>query len=64
LIEMERLRERWTVAVPMVAAVSGMAAPVAIYLASNELMRAEVERLLAVGGASGADDVGARLACE
>jgi 5'-3' exonuclease len=30
----------------------------------DELMRAEVERLLAVGGAPAADDVGAGLACE
>src|SRR5881227_4115248 len=30
----------------------------------EELLRAEVERLLAVGGASGADDVRAELACE
>src|SRR5215471_7785955 len=30
----------------------------------DELLRAEVERLLAVGGASGADDVGASLTCE
>src|SRR5205807_6646422 len=30
----------------------------------DELLRAEVERLLAVGGAPGADDVGAGLTCE
>src|SRR5215472_1266746 len=30
----------------------------------DELLRAEVERLLTVGGASGADDVGAELTCE
>ena len=30
----------------------------------NELLRAEVERLLTVGRASGADDVGASLTCE
>src|SRR5262245_47923665 len=30
----------------------------------DELVRAEVERLLTVGGAPGADDVGAGLACE
>src|SRR3954451_16778875 len=30
----------------------------------DELVRAEVERLLAVGGAPGADDVGAGLSCE
>src|SRR5437588_6461224 len=30
----------------------------------DELVRAEVERLLAVGGAPGADDVGAGLTCE
>src|SRR3954471_22728112 len=30
----------------------------------NELLRAEVERLLMVGGASGADDIGAGLTCE
>src|SRR5437588_40955 len=30
----------------------------------DELLRAEVERLLTVGGASGADDVRAELACE
>src|SRR5204863_9461700 len=30
----------------------------------DEIVRAEVERLLAVGGAPGADDVGAGLACE
>jgi Na+/H+ antiporter NhaA len=34
-LEMGQLRERRTVAVPMVAAVGGMAAPVAIYLAFN-----------------------------
>src|SRR5215472_16193993 len=30
----------------------------------DELLRAEVERLLTVGSASGADDVGAELTCE
>src|SRR5215831_16525160 len=30
----------------------------------DELLRAEVERLLTVGGASGADDVSAELTCE
>src|SRR6266704_6956564 len=30
----------------------------------DELLRAEVERLLTVGSASGADDVGAKLTCE
>jgi len=30
----------------------------------DELLRAEVERLLAVGRATGADDVGAELTCE
>src|SRR5262249_45308731 len=30
----------------------------------DELLRAEVERLLTVGSASGADDVGAKLSCE
>ena len=30
----------------------------------DELLRAEVERLLTVGGAPGADDVGAGLSCE
>src|SRR5215475_8593576 len=30
----------------------------------DELLRAEVERLLTVGGAAGADDVGAELTCE
>src|SRR5712691_11784902 len=30
----------------------------------NELLRAGVEHLLTVGGASGADDVGAELSCE
>jgi len=30
----------------------------------DELVRAEVERLLTVGGASGADDVGTRQSCE
>src|SRR5204862_2227267 len=30
----------------------------------DELLRAEVERLLAVGGAAGAEDVGAGLTCE
>jgi hypothetical protein len=30
----------------------------------DELLRAEVERFLAVGGAPGADDVGAGLTCE
>src|SRR5205823_6733003 len=30
----------------------------------DELVRAEVERLLTIGGASGADDVGARQSCE
>src|SRR3954452_21558480 len=35
-----------------------------VVLQIDELHRAEVERLLAVGGAPGADDVGAGLACE
>src|SRR6185312_2463520 len=35
-----------------------------IVLEIDELLRAEVERLLTVGGASGADDVGASLTCE
>ena len=30
----------------------------------DELLRAKVERLLTVGGASGADDVGASISCE
>src|SRR5205823_10432011 len=30
----------------------------------DKLLRAEVERLLTVGGAAGADDVGAGLTCE
>src|SRR5712692_5900374 len=35
-----------------------------VLLEVNELLRAEVERLLPVGGASGADDVGTRQSCE
>src|SRR5499427_1867806 len=35
-----------------------------VILKVDELLRAEVERLLTVGGASGADDVGAGLTCE
>src|SRR3954468_24881715 len=35
-----------------------------VVLQIDELLRAEVERLLAVGGAPGADDVGAGLTCE
>jgi hypothetical protein len=35
-----------------------------VALKVDELHRAEVERLLTVGGASGADDLGAELACE
>src|SRR5207302_9215086 len=35
-----------------------------VVLEVDELLRAEVERLLAVGRASGADDVGARQPCE
>src|SRR5215475_11234674 len=35
-----------------------------VVLKVDELLRAEVERLLTVGGASGADDVGAGLSCE
>src|SRR5438067_8330209 len=35
-----------------------------VVLEIDELLRAEVERLLAVGRASGADDVGARRSCE
>src|SRR6476660_7811420 len=35
-----------------------------VVLEVDELVRAEVERLLAVGGPPGADDVGAGLACE
>ena len=35
-----------------------------VVLEVDELLRAEVERLLTVGGASGADDVGAGLSCE
>ena len=35
-----------------------------VVLEVDELLRAEVERLLTVGGASGADDVGAELTCE
>src|SRR5215469_8655752 len=35
-----------------------------VVLKVDELLRAEVERLLAVGRASGADDVGASLTCE
>src|SRR5438045_7511282 len=35
-----------------------------IVLEVDELLRAEVERLLTVGSASGADDVGAELTCE
>ena len=35
-----------------------------VVLEVDELLRAEVERLLTVGGASGADDVGAGLTCE
>ena len=35
-----------------------------IVLEVDELLRAEVERLLTVGSASGADDVGADLTCE
>src|SRR2546421_9945108 len=35
-----------------------------VVLKVDELLRAEVERLLTVGSASGADDVGASLTCE
>src|SRR5207253_5188622 len=35
-----------------------------VVLEVDELLRAEVERLLTVGSASGADDVGAELTCE
>ena len=35
-----------------------------VVLEVDELLRAEVERLLTVGSASGADDVGAGLSCE
>src|SRR5215510_9552338 len=35
-----------------------------VVLEVDELLRAEVERLLTVGGASGADDIGAKLTCE
>jgi hypothetical protein len=35
-----------------------------VILEVDELLRAEVERLLTVGGASSADDVGAGLSCE
>src|SRR5690348_1810247 len=35
-----------------------------LVLEVDELLRAEVERLLTVGSASGADDVGAELTCE
>src|SRR5213078_4827119 len=35
-----------------------------VMLKVDELLRAEVERLLTVGGASSADDVGASLSCE
>src|SRR4029077_15600602 len=35
-----------------------------VVLEVDELLRAEVERLLTVGSASGADDVGAKLTCE
>src|SRR6266576_5825108 len=35
-----------------------------VVLEVDELLRAEVERLLTVGGASGADDIGAGLSCE
>src|SRR5690349_19709420 len=35
-----------------------------VVLEVDELLRAEVERLLTVGGASGADDIGARQSCE
>ena len=35
-----------------------------VALEVDEFLRAEVERLLTVGGASGADDVSAELACE
>src|SRR5512132_3932777 len=35
-----------------------------LVLEVDELLRAEVERLLTVGGASGADGVGAELTCE
>src|SRR6476659_5781221 len=35
-----------------------------VVLEGDELLRAEVERLLTVGRASGADDVGAELTCE
>ena len=35
-----------------------------VVLEVDELLRAEVERLLTVGSASGADDVGAGLTCE
>src|SRR5262249_23741212 len=35
-----------------------------VVLEVDELLRAEVERRLPVGGASGADDVGAGLTCE
>ena len=35
-----------------------------VVLEVDELLRTEVERLLTVGGASGANDVGAGLSCE
>src|SRR5205085_12616521 len=35
-----------------------------VVLEVNEVLRAEVERLLTVGRTSGADDVGAELTCE
>ena len=51
---------------PMTSKTRSTAADVfqGVVLEVDELLRAEVERLLTVGGASGADDVGAGLTCE